>query len=247
MSLETLLAGLIDDAGQFPPARKPLETAVADHQALRASPHAWLVGRFLCPASKLQPGLPEPLGVVSDGDWEEDLDAAVGFGATSFEVRAPDDLRALAHAGLRAFAEGVDPARLAGSGVGAKLRCGGLTADAYPSDETVAAFIRACREHDVAFKCTAGLHHPFRTRDEAIGVLQHGFLNLLAATVVDDVEAAVAADASEFTLDADGLTWRGQAIDAAAARRLYVAHGSCSIDEPVEDLLALGMAEGLVG
>jgi hypothetical protein len=245
MSLETLLGGLIDDAGQFPPARKPLERALDDHAALRAGPHGWLVGRFLCPASRLRPELPQPLGVVSDGDWRADLEAAVAFGADCFEVRAPDDLAALRDAPLAVFVEGVEPAELAG--LGAKLRCGGLSADAFPSDAAVAAFIRACREHDRPFKCTAGLHHPFRVRDEQLGVLQHGFLNLLTATVAADVEAAVAADASELELDAAGLRWRGEPVDAAAARRLYTAHGSCSIEEPVQDLLALGMAEGLVG
>jgi hypothetical protein len=158
----------------------------------------------------------------------------VAASADCFEVRAPDDLAALRTAPLTVFVEGVEPALL--HGLGAKMRCGGPTADAFPSDDDVAAFIRACREHGIPFKCTAGLHHPFRTRDEEIGVLQHGFVNLLAATVVDDVEAAVAAPAEEFELDG-GLSWRGQAIDASAARRLYTAHGSCSFDEPVEDLV----------
>jgi hypothetical protein len=232
--LETLLARLIDDAAQFPPARMELDAAIAQHERHRAGPHAWMLGRFLCPASKLRPGLPEPLGVVADGDWRADLEAAVTAGADAFEVRAPDDLDALRGAPLTVFVEGVAPAEL--DGLGAKLRCGGPTADAFPSDAAVAGFIRACREHEVPFKCTAGLHHPFRTRDDEIGVLQHGFMNLLTATVVDDVDAAIAAPAGEFSLDG-GLHWRGQAIDAAAARRLYTAHGSCSFDEPVEDLL----------
>ena len=234
--LETLLARLIDDAAQFPPARLELERAVEQHRAHRSGPHAWMLGRFLCPASKLRPGLPQPLGVVSDGDWRADLEAAVAAGADCFEVRTPDDLELLRAAPLDVFVEGVDPAELRGGGLGAKLRCGGVTADAFPPDERVATFIRGCREHGVRFKCTAGLHHPFRTRDEQIGVLQHGFMNLLAATVADDVEAAVAAAAGEFSLDG-GLSWREKPVDAAAARALYDAHGSCSFDEPVEDMV----------
>jgi hypothetical protein len=239
--LETLLARLIDDAAQFPPARLRLAAAVKQHRAHRAGAHAWMLGRFLCPASRLDElaaagDVGSPVGVVSDVGWREDLEAAVAAGADCLEVRAPADLAALGEAPLAVFVEGVDPSELAGSDVGAKLRCGGLTADAFPSDEAVAAFIRACREHDVAFKCTAGLHHPFRTRDEEIGVLQHGFLNLLTATVVDDVEAAVAAPAEEFDLSPAGLRWRGLSVDAEAARRLYTAHGSCSFDEPVADL-----------
>ena len=234
--LETLLARLIDDAAQFPPARMELGRAVEQHRAHRAGPHAWMLGRFLCPASKLgelgETG--SPLGVVSDGDWREDLDAAVAATADCFEVRAPDELGLLRAAPLQVFVEGVDPAEL--DGVGAKLRCGGLTADAFPADERVAGFIRACRGRGVPFKCTAGLHHPFRTRDEEIGVLQHGFMNLLAATFVEDIDAAVAAPAEEFELSPAGLSWRGEPVDAAAARGLYTAHGSCSFEEPVQDL-----------
>jgi hypothetical protein len=233
--LQTLLARLIDDAAQFPPARLDLDRAVEQHREHRAGPHAWMLGRFLCPASRLRPGLPEPLGVVSDGDWREDLERAVAAGADCFEVRAPDDLDALRAAPVDVFVEDVDPAEL--GGLYGKLRCGGVTADAFPSDERVAAFVRGCRERGIAFKCTAGLHHPFRARDEQIGVLQHGFMNLLAATVAEDVEAAVAAPPEEFGLDG-GLTWRGEPVDAGAARRLYKAHGSCSFQEPVEDLAA---------
>jgi hypothetical protein len=235
--LERLLARLIDDAAQFPPARLDLEAALAQHRAHRARPEAWMLGRFLCPASQLAalPELDWPVGVVSDGEWRSDLDAAVAWGADCFEVRAPDDLAPLREAPLDVFVEGVDPADLPDD-LGAKLRCGGLTADAFPSDERVAAFIRACRERKLPFKCTAGLPHPVRTRDDEIGVLQHGFMNLLAAAVVDDVEAAVAAPAEEFSLEG-GLSWRGERVDPEAARRLYTAHGSCSFDEPVEDIV----------
>ena len=48
-----LLGGLIDDAAQFPPARLPLAEALAGYRANAAGPHAWLQGRFLCPAARL--------------------------------------------------------------------------------------------------------------------------------------------------------------------------------------------------
>jgi hypothetical protein len=101
----------------------------------------------------------------------------------------------------------------------------------------------------IPFKATAGLHHPFRARDEAIGVLQHGFVNLLAATVldVDDLEAVVAdEDPSGFSISGDGLHWRDvlagpQAIEEGRAR--FTAFGSCSTTEPIADLLSYGILE----
>ncbi|MGI9643800.1 MAG: hypothetical protein ACR2O6_00655 [Ilumatobacteraceae bacterium] len=47
------LAGFIDYAGLFPPAALSMEQAVADYRAARASHDAWMLNRFLCPASRL--------------------------------------------------------------------------------------------------------------------------------------------------------------------------------------------------
>lgn len=48
-----LLAGLIDYAGLFPPAALTMERAVADYAAHRASGDAWILGRFIVPAARL--------------------------------------------------------------------------------------------------------------------------------------------------------------------------------------------------
>src|SRR5688500_5186576 len=60
-----VLDRFIDDAGLFPPARKPMERAVADHRAARAGAHAWMLGRFLCPVSRLA----ELAQAEPDADW----------------------------------------------------------------------------------------------------------------------------------------------------------------------------------
>jgi hypothetical protein len=69
----------------------------------------------------------------------------------------------------------------------AKVRTGGLTAEAFPSTEAVAGFLIECAKRDLAFKATAGLHHPVRCvkpftyeKDSARGVM-HGFLNVFLA------------------------------------------------------------------
>lgn len=246
---KALLARLIDDAGQFPPARKPIEQALADYFAAKETPHGWILGRFLCPASKVEEvTLPRRLGVVADGDdWEMDLDAAVAAEANAFELRdpGPDAYAALAAAPLDVFVENAtDLDALHEHQLGAKIRCGGLTADAFPSDAAVAEFVRGCVERGVAFKATAGLHHPFRTRDEEIGVLQHGFLNLLAATAAPDADTdkvIAERDPAAFELAGDAIGWRGVFGGAAEARAHFTGQGSCSFSEPVDDLVAHGI------
>jgi len=135
-----------------------------------------------------------------------------------------------------------------------KLRTGGVTAEAFPSVEQVAGVISACRDYAVAFKCTAGLHHPIRRYHESVGTEMHGFLNVLAAGVLAhaqsanevDLSAILAdGDPSHFRFDADGLTWLGKRVTlegiAEARRELIVSFGSCSFEEPLEDLRALGL------
>ena len=251
-----LLERLIDDAGLFPPARKPLAQAVADHRAARAGAHEWMLGRFLCPVSRLREladAGPDPawrLGAIGD-----DLGAAVSYAGPgridAVELRSGDDLDG-APAGVDLFVE-VSASELeaiaADGRAGAKIRCGGLTPDAFPSDEAVAEFVSGCVRLGLRFKATAGLHHPFRTRDEEIGVLQHGFFNLLAATALPDADTlAIVAEPipDAFGLSASGLRWRDQVAGpeaVARARELFTAYGSCSFDEPVADLVAHGILE----
>ena len=48
-----LLGRLVDFAGLFPPARMSMEDAVATFRSARAGVHAWMLDRFLCPASRI--------------------------------------------------------------------------------------------------------------------------------------------------------------------------------------------------
>ena len=48
-----LLGGLIDHAALFPPASMPMPEAIEADRAARATEHAWILDRFICPASKL--------------------------------------------------------------------------------------------------------------------------------------------------------------------------------------------------
>ncbi len=141
---------------------------------------------------------------------------------------------------------------LAQAELGGKLRCGGVTVEAFPSVAEVAAFILAATDANVAFKATAGLHHPIRHRDPASGFMMHGFLNLIAAAALAprvDSETLQRIVAEEepiaFAFDDESFSWRNERIDIAELTRTrneaFVAYGSCSFSEPVADLSALGL------
>jgi hypothetical protein len=131
---------------------------------------------------------------------------------------------------------------LAGAGRGAKFRTGGLAQELFPSDAELAAFVVACRQRAVPFKCTAGLHHAVRYTDPDTGFRHHGVLNILVATARaitgEEVEEALAEE------QPDVLAADAEVIDtetAAATRALFVSYGSCNVDEPVADLRALDL------
>jgi hypothetical protein len=136
--------------------------------------------------------------------------------------------------------------------LGAKLRCGGVSVEAFPSVEEVADFIIAANESGVPFKATAGLHHPVRHVDPASGFMMHGFLNLLAAAALApavDQETLRTIIAEEeprsFAFDDSSFAWHAKRIDIprleATRRSAFVAYGSCSFSEPIEDLSGLGI------
>ncbi len=135
---------------------------------------------------------------------------------------------------------------------GFKLRCGGVVAGAFPTVDLVADVIAACRDGQVPLKCTAGLHHPIRRFHESVGTEMHGFINVLAAGVFAHALGTdaklltlVLADeeADAFHLEGQALAWRGLRVTspqiAAARHALMIGFGSCSVEEPREDLHAL--------
>jgi hypothetical protein len=235
-TLETaLFARLIDHAPLFPPAQLPLPEALEEHRLAREGPHGWIVRRFVAPASVLGrlDGEALALSVVCDADFDSS-DPRI----ESLEVPPSGELSRL---GEESYFE-VDPdtapdaaEQLAREGARLKVRCG----PAVPSVESLAAAIRACKVHSLPFKATAGLHHAVRREG------QHGFVNLLAAAIFGDEEGALAEeDEGAFAIDDGAFRWRDRTASVAEverARGLFVAFGSCSFDEPVGELDALGL------
>src|SRR5579871_4947635 len=66
-SLRALLAGVIDYAGLFPPAKLPLDRAVRHYARYRTEPEGWMLGRFVCPASRLMELAPYHDELFRDG------------------------------------------------------------------------------------------------------------------------------------------------------------------------------------
>jgi len=299
-ALNTLLEGVIDYAGLFPPARLSMEDAVAEYLELLNGEDSWLVSRFICPSERLE----------ELGDELESQKAEIGFGISvvgtggadanafsrgvvqdasnlavftgrcsdiclieAYEVKAPQmefkaAIRALGpfrelevfmelpwndsmHDYLHSLAET--------DWIGAKARTGGLEAAAFPSSEKLAGFIHECLNLNLMFKLTAGLHHPIRRFDPELNTTMHGFLNVLVAAAIADeneltrkevVRMLEETDPAAFSFTQDAVTWRDWEAGLEAiedARGLFISYGSCSVREPVEDLQALNLLEGVRG
>jgi hypothetical protein len=132
-----------------------------------------------------------------------------------------------------------------------------VTQDAFPSAAQITRFIARCNSRGVAFKATAGLHHPLRcvrplTYEPASPTgTMHGFLNvfLAAALIYNGYPVALAEqmlsddDPPSLRVEADSVSWRGHRLTtaevAASRSRLAISFGSCSFAEPVAELRAL--------
>jgi hypothetical protein len=124
-----------------------------------------------------------------------------------------------------------------------KFRTGGLDTTAFPAAHALARWIDAALDRETPFKCTAGLHRAVRHTGED-GFEHHGFLNVLAAT-------RLAFDGAALDEVVDLLEQREPAVvvetarglDLPGGRRWFTSFGSCSVQEPLDDLLAYGLLE----
>lgn len=135
---------------------------------------------------------------------------------------------------------------------GFKIRCGGVEAFQFPPTDYLAEAISFSRENTVPLKFTAGLHHPVRHYNDSVQTKMHGFLNVFGASLLsyskklsedELLEILNDENASNFSFDESEFSWRGQSVSFEELHMLrdlsVTSFGSCSFDEPVEDLQEL--------
>lgn len=279
-AIESLLAGLIDYAGLYPPASLDMCSAVENYLAYRSGKYAHALGRFIVDVNRI-----DELCAAA-GDDLRDLRLSVivppesngscisellkdGLRIEAIETK-PVSLRDLDQIdgsippNAETYIElpidsvnGESLAQIAATGARVKLRMGGVVAEAFPAPEAVARALAALAEHGLAFKATAGLHHPIRSRHvltyaqgSPTGIM-HGFINLVCAIALLHSGGAVAEatalleeqDPGAWHLTPQALAWRSHSWSTdhlSETRKIFVSFGSCSFAEPILDLEALG-------
>jgi hypothetical protein len=232
--LHALLENLIDYAGLYPPASLPLPEVIQNYDRYLASADAWILNRLVLPLSKLHE-------VQLGPNWRVTLltDQDPGPLPPQIETLESKNERRLS---LPTYCEApLD--RI--SDAFAKIRTGGITPDAVPPAPDLADFLHQAAARRLPFKATAGLHHPIRAG-------MHGFINVFVAAAFAwhgmDRESLILvleeSHAPAFEFGDGHLCWRGLRLSADQIRtaRLNFAHsfGSCSFEEPLDDLRKLG-------
>jgi hypothetical protein len=266
-----LLAGLTDDAAVFPPGSATLPDALASHRAHRTAWYAPIVGPLLVPADDLaalgkllRPDESVEVGLIGSREAVLRSLGDLPARATVRQVEVPvakrgedpmPGLRAFLRdvtghtayaeipltAGLLSALDEVAAARAAGAPVAPKFRTGGLAAELFPTPVELAGVICACRDRDLPFKLTAGLHHAIRHTDRETGLTHHGFLNVLVAACVA-AEGAAPGAVAQVLAGTDPLPLvEGARARLREDRPLWIGFGTCSILEPLADLRTLGL------
>ncbi|MEP9384244.1 hypothetical protein [Nocardioides sp. KR10-350] len=267
-----LFSGLCDDAAVFPPGNLPLPEAVPAHGRHGQAAYADVVGAFVLAAKDLG-ALAEVVAGLAEGSLPLSLTVPVPGLAVALttvaaipavrlvglEVSVPEGMPAdavvpeveAAGVGVPVYVEiprderrDALVAELSGSPFAAKLRTGGVRAELYPDEKELAESVLTLVRAGVPFKATAGLHHALRNTDPETGFEQHGFLNLMSA-------AGAAADGAGVDELVGLLAERDPERVVAGVRRLgpevretFRSFGTCSVVEPVDELVGLGLLPG---
>ncbi|MGI8743144.1 MAG: hypothetical protein ACR2NN_11365 [Bryobacteraceae bacterium] len=282
-SVRTLLTGLIDYAGLFPPASLDMASAVREFESYRASEFAWALGRFIVPASRLDEleaamgnGF-GPLSVLIGSDRNRDVAQIHAFAQRHPGAIETIEVKAATVENIRNISQGTPSelptffeipvtdsratllSAISEEGCCAKIRTGGVQPDAFPSADDLVRFLQLSSILGVPFKATAGLHHPIRGshkmtyEEHSPCAVMHGFVNvfLAAGFVRNHMPTQLVTELIEeqspeaFQFGEDGVRWRNNRLSkdemAAMRNNFGVAFGSCSFEEPIEDLRSMSL------
>ena len=292
-SVKALLSSVVDYAGLFPPAKLDMEAAMSNYARYQTTSYSWMLGHFVVPASRLNeleellPRFPLKqwsIAAILSGDVELEVDRVhslhnknrIAIAALEFpplppaeiekiDPRLPPEVDSFFEIPLKGDIDAY-LATVQHTGASAKVRTGGITADAFPSTTQLCQFMAACAKAQVPFKATAGLHHPLPANyrltyePDSPSTSMHGFLNvaILAALVYwqkvtpeEALEVLKESSIEGFQFNADRIAWRVKPSYAVGNRYLNLAEieevrkrffrsfGSCSFQEPIDDLKEL--------
>ncbi len=135
---------------------------------------------------------------------------------------------------------------------GFKIRCGGVEAFQFPDTNYLALSISKARSENVPMKFTAGLHHPIRHFNDSVNTKMHGFINVFGAGFLcyanelskDEVRLIIEEEnPASFSFSDSAFSWKDKTASTSDIKKLratnLLSYGSCSFEEPVEDLIEL--------
>lgn len=255
---KALFDSLFDDAAIFPPGNVPMFEAVRAHLMSLESSSAPFIGPFVCSDTRLaelQSSLGEDVLQLALTTSADHYPGAVHtvladprMTLRSVEIATGDVLVPVAELPESAtvYLElpwGAQPDLPLGTAL--KLRTGGDTSDAFPTEDQLAHALGYCVGQDIRFKLTAGLHNAIRHTDPVTGFEHHGFLNVILAVqaALNDGHEGDLADilanreATEIVASVAALS--GSDVDRV--RHYFRSFGTCSTSEPISDLHELGL------
>ena len=136
--------------------------------------------------------------------------------------------------------------------IGFKIRTGGVVSTAFPTTKLIENVIISCSKYNIKFKATAGLHHPLRHYNDSVLTKMHGFLNVIGGSIlftsgkIDEnvlSELLNDEDPNNFIFTKNSFSWKNFTVSYEEIKEKrsnnFISFGSCSFDEPREDLKKL--------
>ncbi|MDE3202123.1 MAG: hypothetical protein KGN79_14505, partial [Acidobacteriota bacterium] len=274
------LSRLFDFAGAFPPAGMDMRVAIDAYEGFRRGADAWALGNLVVDLHTmhifqkvtLDRARADSLSVIARDGEQQLLQSYLGKGLSIDMVELKTD----SSAAIADWSKSLSSATtiyvempiadshsevldsIAKCGARAKLRLGGVIPGAFPSTELVAFALKQLADRRIAYKATAGLHHPLRSihpitdEPDSPRELMHGFINLICASahVWFGGESSTAAqildeqNVQAWRVESESIRWRSlewSADQLCEVRDSFLIRiGSCSFDEPLHDLEVLG-------